>query len=163
MEAAINSRPLTYIYGDEMGEALTPSHLAIGRRLLNTVSISEQNDNELSHVTTNARYQHLQKVLNHFWKRFSSEYLLELHEHHLANKGKYDELSKLLLGDIVLIKDDKLKRNSWRRGKVESLIEGRDGKVRGAVLKVFDKGKITYIERPIRRIIPLEVKRESEQ
>ena len=163
VEAAINSRPLTYIYGDEMGEALTPSHLAIGRRLLNTVSISEQNDNELSHVTMNARYQHLQKVLNHFWKRFSSEYLLELHEHHLANKGKYDELSKLLLGDIVLIKDDKLKRNSWRRGKVESLIEGRDGKVRGAVLKVFDKGKITYIERPIRRIIPLEVKRESEQ
>ena len=31
----INSRPLTYLY-EETEEALTPSHLVIGRRLLST-------------------------------------------------------------------------------------------------------------------------------
>ena len=34
IENVLNSRPLTYLYPDEMDEALTPSHLICGRRLL---------------------------------------------------------------------------------------------------------------------------------
>ena len=34
IEIVVNSRPLTYLY-EEADEALTPSHLAIGRSLLN--------------------------------------------------------------------------------------------------------------------------------
>ena len=33
VEAALNSRPLTYVF-DEMEEPLTPSHLTVGRRIL---------------------------------------------------------------------------------------------------------------------------------
>ena len=34
IEMVINSRPLSYITGDDMEEPLTPSHLMIGKRLL---------------------------------------------------------------------------------------------------------------------------------
>jgi len=34
VESVLNSRRLTYIYGDDIEEPLTPSYLMIGRRLL---------------------------------------------------------------------------------------------------------------------------------
>ena len=87
----------------------------------------------------------------------------ELHQHHLySRKENYDEKCRLLLGDVVLIKDDKLKRNFWKKGYVEKLICGEDKKVRGAVLKVVNKkGDIGWIKRPIQRIVPLEVQKED--
>ena len=42
VEAIVNSRPLTYIYEDEVEEVLTPSHFYYGRRLLH-----EQNNESL--------------------------------------------------------------------------------------------------------------------
>ena len=37
IEAIINSRPLTYIYDDEVEDLLTPSHFLLGRRLLTKI------------------------------------------------------------------------------------------------------------------------------
>ena len=34
VEAVLNSRPLTYLYSDDVEEPLTPWHLVIGQRLL---------------------------------------------------------------------------------------------------------------------------------
>ena len=36
----------------------------------------------------NNRYKYLQSVVEHYWKRFSKEYLSELHEHHLYTHSK---------------------------------------------------------------------------
>ena len=101
--------------------------------------------------------------MNIIQKRFSKEYLSELHQHHLYTRGKgnYDEFCKLLLGDVVLIGDDSLKRNLWKKGKVEKLIVGKDGKVRGALLKVSLGEKVLFIQRPLQRLIPLEVLSEN--
>ena len=162
VETVINCRPLTYLY-EEVGEALTPSHLAIGRRLISEVSwVESTNSAENSHESLGARYKYLQTILDHYWKRFSTEYLQELRQHHLeANKGNYDQLCKMLLGDVVLIKDDVFKRNLWKKGKVEKLIYGNDGKVRGAMLKIVNAGKASYIQRPVQKLIPLEVQKAS--
>ena len=65
------------------------------------------------------------------------------------------------MGDVVLIKDDSLKRNFWSKGKVEKLIVGKDGEVRGALLKVKNNGKVSYINRPVQKIVPLEVRKEE--
>ena len=35
IEAVINSRPLSYVSGEDFEEPLTPSHLLVGRRILN--------------------------------------------------------------------------------------------------------------------------------
>ena len=40
------------------------------------------------------------------------------------------------VGDIVLIHDDK-PRGFWKLGRVEEIIVGRDGHIRGAVLEVY--------------------------
>ena len=162
IEAVINSRPLTYI-NEEVDDALTPSHMVIGRRLLSKHCFANNCSDVASHVSLNARYEYLRKIIDHYWNRFSKEYLSELHQHHLySRKENYDEKCRLLLGDVVLIKDDKLKRNFWKKGYVEKLICGEDKKVRGAVLKVVNKkGDIGWIKRPIQRIVPLEVQKED--
>ena len=108
------------------------------------------------------RYKYLQTVINHYWKRFSNEYLVQSHEHHFyTRKNKYDEHNKLLLNDVVLIRDDMLKRNVWKKGNVEKLIHGVDGKIRGALLKICHGGHTVYIQKPSQRIVPLEVQKES--
>ena len=89
--------------------------------------------------------------------------MIQLHEHHIHTRvnNKNDEISKLLLNDVVLIRDDSLKRNVWKKGKVEKLVEGKDGKIRGALLKVCHGGHTTYIHRPLQRIVPLEVQKDQ--
>ena len=47
-----------------------------------------------------------------------------------------------------------------RKGKVEQLIFGNDGHVRGALLKASYRGNVSHIQRPIQKIIPLEVRKE---
>ena len=61
--------------------------------------------------------------------------------------------SILLIGDIVLIKDDKLPRQSWKIGKVERLIISRDGKVRGAEVRTPSSNSL---KRPISSLYPIE-------
>ena len=155
IEMVINSRPLT-LY-EEAEEALTPSHLVIGRRLLSNSMKGDGSVAEHNAELMNNRYKYLKNVIEHYSKRFSKEYLSELHQHHLYTRGKgnYDEFCKLLLGDVVLIGDDSLKRNLWKKGKVEKLIVGKDGKVKGALLKVSLGEKVSFIQRPLQRIIPL--------
>ena len=70
------------------------------------------------------RFRYLQSVIQHYWKRFSKEYLIQLHEHHIYTRcKKHDEVNQLLHNDVVLIRDDSLKRNMWRKGKVKKLVK----------------------------------------
>ena len=156
IEGVINCRPLTYLY-EEVDEPLTPAHLVLGRRL-NYNSIEQPATTESTSEQLNARFKYLQSLIDLYWKRFSHEYLTELHQHHInSSKHNYDTRCTLLLGDVVLIKDDSFKRNFWKRGRIETLIYGSDGKVRGALLKTTNG----FIKRPIQKIIPLEVQKEQ--
>jgi hypothetical protein len=47
----------------------------------------------------------------------------------------------------------------WKRAIIEQLIEGRDGKIRTAVLRNPEGNKLT---RPIQLVIPLEVDQGGE-
>ena len=67
-------------------------------------------------------------------------------------KNNAKEKRELRINDVVLIQDDKITlRTNWGRGKVEELIVGRDSKIRGAVLRVYNKTReetrtIVFIE-----------------
>ena len=51
------------------------------------------------------RYLYLQKLLNHYWKRWKQEYL---HQLTVRNKWHKEEPPiKVLLGDIILVSEDK--------------------------------------------------------
>jgi len=61
------------------------------------------------------------------------------------------------IGDVVSIHDESLPRAKWRMGVVHELINGVDKKSRGAVVRIADKGKISFLRRPLQRLFPLEI------
>ena len=101
IEMAVNSGPLTYLH-DEPIEALTPSHLCIGRRLINSMISDYADDDDDPSIIIQKRFRFINTILSHYWKRFYSEYLNQLREKHCYVNGKYDT-SKLVIGDVVLI------------------------------------------------------------
>jgi len=163
VEMVINSRPLSYVSTDDQEEPLTPSHLLVGRRLMNLpdhISARDQTDEEVevdSNLLTR-RAQHLNKTLTHFWSGWRNEYLLELREsHHHHNTGN-PKATPVLVGDIVVVHHKTLPREFWRLGKVDDVVTGRDGYVRGAKVKVAKKetGSV-MLYWPIQRLFPHEV------
>ena len=87
VEAIVNSRPLTFVSPNDLEELLTPSHVLTGRRLL---SLPDNRDYEqetdktftTSSETLNKRMVLMNRLLQLFWKRWRSEYLLELCKAH---------------------------------------------------------------------------------
>lgn len=136
VEGVLNSRPLTYVYSDIIGEPLTPSHLVIGWPLTTLPDRTEFSDDEDSKLQRRARY--LGKLLTHFWKRWSREYLVGLRELHNCG-GKRGQKKEVETGVVVLIHYDSLARRRLRLGEITELIESRDGCKRGAVLRVASK------------------------
>ena len=71
-----------------------------------------------------------------------------LREHQTYNRKKYDLFNKLIVDNMVIIKDDdRLPRLRWKKGVMQELITGRDNNVRGAVVRVIDnKGKVITLK-----------------
>lgn len=88
VEMILNSRPITYLSSDDLDEPLTPSHLIVGRRLLNLPDnlCYEQSDIDYSPQSTTEvltrRMKHLSNTLDRFWNRWTKEYLIGLREGH---------------------------------------------------------------------------------
>ena len=161
VEAILNSRPLSYVSSEDLDEPLTPSHLLTGHRLISLPDPFISNEDP-DYVTTSApnvlsrRMQHLTAILDHFWQRWKREYLTELREsHRFAHKETATNLKPVSIGDIVLIHDEDHPRIFWKMGKIEDLIKGADGVVRGAIVR--SGSKLALLKRPIQRLFPLEV------
>ncbi len=109
IEAVINSRPLTYLSPDDLEEPLTPSHFLYGKRVLSFPDGLHQQDVDEEFEPTQSlltrRLKHLSATLNHFWRRWRSEYLLELQEAHRYHGGRPDAAPPSV-GDVVLVEDD---------------------------------------------------------
>ena len=62
----------------------------------------------------------------------------------------------------MTVYDEGHPRGLWRLGRIEELILGADGKIRGVRVKVVSKGgQVKIIQRPIQHIYPLEVRSRS--
>ena len=140
IEAVLNQRPLSYHSTDPFDPApITPSELAIGRNLRELPPVQDSGK-----VTVSKRYKYLQKVLTHFWNRWSKEYLPKL-----QTRSKWQlEKRPLKLNDVVLITEENTSRPSWPLGRVVELYPSRDGLIRTVKLKT-QKG---YLVRPVQRL-----------
>ena len=153
IEAVMNSRPLTYISGD-VAEVLTPGHLLIGKRILesNISPMIEGDDCDQVRLTNRAKY--LKTINEHYWTRWRNEYLVELRCVH----SQGDSTPVISVGEVVLI-NDKLKRNKWKMVIIVKLLDSTDTKVRAVVVKTLrNDNKITFLKRPIEKLYPLEVR-----
>ena len=145
VEGILNSRPLTYLDSNNFEEPLTPSHLFLEKRLLRDPEYVKTKE-EIIVITDNLsrRARYFQTLLSQFWSRWSREYLSELHEAHSHVARSYKSTGDRFIkqDDLVLISEDRVPRNRWRVRKVETLIESKDGCVRGANMEVF-QGRIS--------------------
>ena len=107
-------------------------------------------------MTDNER---VQTLVLHFKKRFHQEYLAKLKERQLHKNRKFNNSCSVKVGHVVLIKDVNKPWTAWQEGRVEKLIEGKDGLLRGVGIKVYQstKDKITTILRPVQLIVHLEL------
>ena len=155
IELTLNSRPLVPIYDDTTEKAITPNHLLFGSSLN---AINNETHPNICTKELNKRYTYLEKLLKHFWERWTTEYLTSLREFqkHHQNRNRSNIPG---VNEIVIIKEDKLPRQQWRLGRIVKLIESRDGNVRAAEVLVGKTGK--YIERTVNRLYPLEFSNEN--
>lgn len=120
IEAILNSRPLCPLSPSPNDlHPLTPGHFLIGRPLTSVPApdIMDVNPNRLD------RFQRLEQYRQHFWTRWSNEYVAELQQ-----RTKWREKSRdLQLNDLVLLKDDSAPPLCWRLGRVVKLFPRSDG------------------------------------
>ncbi|XP_026326943.1 uncharacterized protein LOC113235463 [Hyposmocoma kahamanoa] len=142
----LNSRPLTSLSTDLLDfSALTPAHFLIGRSLM-SVPQPQVPDTNINRIE---RFRRIELLKQHFWKRFSLEYVTLLQE-----KTKWrTSTKKLKLGSLVLVKEKALPPLLWCLGRVTQLYTGSDGVTRVAELKT----KRGTIHRAFNNICPLPV------
>ena len=166
VEAVLNSRPLTYVYGDfNSGFVLTPSHFLVSNRNLGVSfcgDIDDHSDHEFQVNKDSAaklveHWKKGQKRLDIFWKSWRDEYLLSLRERTPLVHRQPRSLSEKepTVGSIIIVRDDNLPRSNWRIGKILRLIVSRDSKIRSAEIQL--PGNV-IIARPVNwHLYPLEV------
>lgn len=146
IEACLNSRPLYPMTNDPTDTSvLTPGHFLIGNTLLSPPepSLLELQDHRLS------RWQFVQKLVQTFWDKWSQEYLARLQQ-----KPKWLTLNRnISVGDIVLLKDERLPPCKWLIARVQETHAGKDGIVRVVTLRTSN----TMLKRPITKISVLPI------
>lgn len=123
IEACLNSRPLCALTNDPTDHtALTPGHFIASTDLL-TVP-------EPSHIDTNPnrldRWKQIQQMRQNFWHRWRNDYLSQLQQ-----RPKWlQQIRNLNIGDMVLVKDDRLPSWKWALGRIVDIHPGEDDLVR---------------------------------
>ncbi|CAK1589278.1 unnamed protein product [Parnassius mnemosyne] len=145
IEAVLNSRPLCAMSSASTDPLpLTPSHFLIGEPLtaLPDVSLLDENPNRLT------RWRWIQQSVQHFWKRWSREYL-----HHLQQSSKWlhDRGSAIREGTVVVVCDEHLPPLQWKLARVHAVHLGSDQVTRVVTLKAGN----TIFKRPVVKICPL--------
>ena len=157
VEVILNNRPLCPDYEDDMEDALTPNHLVFGRRI--DIANEMAADEKPNSVMSNERIKLIRQLLQHFWRRWSKEYVTLLRQFHGKIKGGGAVTADV--GDIVIIFDEKLPRHLWKLGRVTKLLYGRDNRVRAVELKTGRSNNT--MRRPVNRLYPIEVARDTER
>ena len=165
IEGVINTRPLTYVYDDNEGVSypLTPSHLVNGRnlnRLPNNAYFEICNTYES--LSKRAKYNC--RLLNSFTSVWKNEYLLGLLEaYRPKGKDNPSQNPNINVNDIVIIRNEQVKRAFWSIGRVIELLNGSDGSTRAARIEVSTgKGK-RILQRSLKHLVPLEICSQGSQ
>ena len=112
-EAIINSRPLTVdtISDPDSPNPLSPANILTMKP---TVTRGPPGVFQKADVYCRKRWRRVQHVANEFWLWWRNEFLLTL-----QNRVKWcAERRNFTKGDIVLVKDEDVRRNEWPMAKV---------------------------------------------
>ena len=152
IEAMVNSRPLCAVHDDPTSmNYLTPANFLIGRSTINLpirpLAHTEVNPTA-SRKELNIMLMHQEKTLKKVWKTWKEEYLRSLG----TSPAIKDQMS-IQEGDLVMVASNQQPRCTWTVGRVLELIEGRDGRIRSAIVQSGGKPRT----RPVQLLSKLEV------
>ncbi|XP_011858081.1 PREDICTED: uncharacterized protein LOC105555666 [Vollenhovia emeryi] len=146
VEAVLNSRPLTPLSADPNDfSALTPAHFLIGCPITSypEPSLIETNVNRLT------RRQRIEQLRQHFWKRWTNEYL-----HNCQQRNKWNTVeAPVTVGQLVIIQEDNLPPLVWALGRIQEVYPGKDKAVRTALVRT---AKGVY-KRPVTKLCILPI------
>ena len=155
----INSRPLTTeTSSDPLSlEPLTPNHVLT---MKSNIAYPPPGNFVKEDVYLRKRWRRVQYLSEQFWSRWRKEYLQNLNKRQKWCTPRRN----IKLGDIVLVHDKESPRNKWPLAMIIEVIEGSDGLVRRARVrmgtsKLDGRGKRTsspsVLERPIQELVLL--------
>ncbi|XP_029663034.1 uncharacterized protein LOC115235400 [Formica exsecta] len=152
IEACLNSRPLQAMSDDPDDlAALTPGHFLVGAAL-NAIPEASSLDVPLGRLS---RWQLLQRMRDHFWDRWSQEYL-----HTLLQRPKWWATNEeVRVGRLCLIRSDNAPPTRWPLARIASVHPGADGRIRVVTLRTAS----SELTRPIAKIVLLPESRSDER
>jgi hypothetical protein len=106
---------------------LTPGHFLIGTSLLALP------DHNLLDVPSNrlSKWLCVQQMIQQLWKHWSHDYL-----HQLQQRNKLKNFQpNVKIGELVIVKEDKLPHLVWKKAEINELRTGKDGLTRAVTLK----------------------------
>ena len=151
IEVCLNSRPLCPLSDnpDEM-EVITPGHFLIGETI-NTVPQGDVSTDKVNYIV---RWKRHQIVVDTFWRKWSGEYLSRLQQ-----RPKWvDRVETPKVGDLVILKDERLPPSQWMLARILELHPGSDNLVRVVTLKT----KNGTLKRPITKLCYLPSNKADE-
>ncbi|XP_046405326.1 uncharacterized protein LOC124170570 [Ischnura elegans] len=153
VEACLNSRPLIPLTDDPTdNKALTPADFLIHSAsfIIPEPSLIDET------IPVLKRWKIVQQMLQHFWQRWSREYLQSLQQ-----RQKWTHrTSNINIGDLVILRCENTPPAQWPLARIIHVYPGDDGLVR--VLKV--KFNNSVMIRPLSKLIILNnVSNQSSQ
>ncbi|XP_059057523.1 uncharacterized protein LOC131851106 [Achroia grisella] len=122
---------------------LTPAHFLIGRPLTAPACHDFTNTQSSQLI----RYNRVEQMRQHFWRRWSTEYVTQLQNRIKWKENKGD----IKLGTLILVKEDNQPPLKWRLGRIIRVYPGKDG-----ISRVADIRTATgQIQRAFTKICPL--------
>ncbi|XP_046391496.1 uncharacterized protein LOC124159621 [Ischnura elegans] len=153
VEACLNSRPLIPLTDDPTdNKALTPAHF-----LIHSASFIIPEPSLIDEIIpVLKRWKIVQQMLQHFWQRWSREYLQSLQQ-----RQKWTHrTSQINIGDLVILRCENTPPAQWPLARIIHVYPGDDGLVR--VVKV--KFNNSVMIRPVSKLIILNnVSNQSSQ
>lgn len=146
IEAILSSRPLIPLSSDPNDLLpLTSAHFLIGSSM---TSLPQEDLRQVPAHRLNC-WQLAQQMRQHFWTRWSKEYLNEL-----ISRSKWQtntDQSNITCGTLVVVKEDNLPPLKWSLARIIEIHPGRDGIVQTVTLRT-SKGNC---ERALKCLYPL--------
>ena len=85
--------------------------------------------------------------------RWRKKYLINLKENHKIKLQKFNR-PQIPLKDVVIVEEDRQSRPMWRVGIVEELLQGKEGQIRGAKVRVPKTN--SNLKRPVNKLYLVE-------
>ena len=163
-EAAVNTRPLTYVSNDPDQLVITPAHFLCMNPNLGFPGVNADINDPEFNPDSNATDMLLEQLkqgqvrVDRFWEIWSEEYLAALRERggNQLRQRRVRDHSLPAVGDIIIAKDDHLPRAAWSLGRITQLYLSADNEIRSASIRV-PSGRTN--KHPLCLIYPMECSR----